>query len=71
MDDRTVCPICKGVGYLVKDVPYGDPDFGKLFPCQCKVQELQSKQAQDLRQVSNLEHLGHMTFDSFVPRGAP
>ena len=69
MDERTVCPICKGVGYLVKDVPYGDPDFGKLFPCQCKIQELQSKQAQDLRQVSNLEHLGHMTFDSFVPDG--
>ncbi len=67
--DPKVCPICKGVGYLVKDVPVGHMDFGRLYPCQCKLRELQDRQAQSLLEVSNLEHLGHMTFDTFVPEG--
>ena len=58
-DDIKVCPVCKGAGYLVKDVPYGHPDFGKLYPCQCKVEELEQKRTLDLRQVSNLQHLSN------------
>jgi DNA replication protein DnaC len=50
-------------------VPFGHPDFGRLYACQCKLAELEQKRAQSLRQVSNLEHLGHMTFDSFIPEG--
>jgi DNA replication protein DnaC len=64
-----VCPICKGAGYLLKDVPVGDPDFGRLYPCSCKVEELRHKQAQALREVSNLENLAHMTFATFIPEG--
>ena len=30
-----MCPICKGQGFLVLDVPYGHPDFGKLIACRC------------------------------------
>ncbi len=64
-----VCPICKGAGYLVKDVPVGHPDFGKLFPCQCKLEELQAKRLAQLRSFSNLGQLARMTFESFVPEG--
>ncbi|MCU0510697.1 MAG: AAA family ATPase [Anaerolineae bacterium] len=27
------CPKCKGKGFVLKDVNYGHPDFGKLIPC--------------------------------------
>ncbi len=64
-----VCPICKGAGYLVKDVPVGHPDFGQLYPCKCTLEVVGRKRARQLRTLSNLEHLGHMTFDAFIPEG--
>ena len=68
-DESKVCPICKGAGYLVKDVPFGHPDFGRLFPCRCKLAELEQKRTQNLRQLSNLAYLDHMTFERFIPGG--
>ena len=64
-----VCPICKGAGFLVKDVPFGHPDFGKLYPCQCKIEELRAKRLSDLQELSNLSQLERMTFESFRPQG--
>ena len=64
-----VCPLCKGAGFLIKDVPIGHPDFGRLYPCECKQQELEQKRTHRLRQLSNLDHLTHMTFESFIPEG--
>src|SRR5512139_3001712 len=29
------CPICAGLGHFGVNVPYGDPRFGRLFPCEC------------------------------------
>jgi DNA replication protein DnaC len=64
-----VCPICKGAGYVAKDVPVGHPDFARLFPCQCKLSELETKHFSTLRKISNLGSLSHMTFEGFVPQG--
>jgi DNA replication protein DnaC len=64
-----VCPICKGAGYLVKDVPFDHPDFGKLSPCKCKLQELETKRLAQLRELSNIGQLARMTFENFVPDG--
>ena len=50
-----VCPICRGAGYLVKNVPPGHPDFGKLFPCQCKIEELEAKVRRQRREIEELE----------------
>ena len=66
---KPVCPICKGAGYLVKDVPPGHPDFGKLYPCQCKIEELRARRLADLRNLSQLGELSRMTFESFKPEG--
>ncbi len=63
------CPLCQGAGYLIKDVPVGHPDFGRLYPCRCKVEELTAKRLSDLRNLSNLGLLSRMTFESFVPEG--
>jgi DNA replication protein DnaC len=64
-----VCPICKGAGYVARDVPVGHPDFARLFPCRCKLAELENKRFSALRKISNLGSLARMTFNSFVPQG--
>ncbi|NIO72545.1 MAG: ATP-binding protein, partial [Anaerolineae bacterium] len=68
-EEREVCPICKGAGYVARDVPVGHPDFARLFPCRCKLAELEAKHFSTLRKISNLGALSHMTFESFVPQG--
>ena len=64
-----VCPICKGAGYLTRDVPPGHPDFNVLIPCSCRQQELEERRRQQLLQMSNLGSLEHMTFSTFLPEG--
>jgi DNA replication protein DnaC len=36
---RRECPYCGGCGWYKEAVPYGHPQFGKLFPCACKLAE--------------------------------
>jgi len=67
--DSAVCPLCGGLGYVRENVPVDHPHFGKLFPCSCKQTEIEQQRAERLRAVSNLTHLAHMTFDTFVPEG--
>jgi DNA replication protein DnaC len=63
------CPLCGGLGFVRANVPIDHPDFGKLFPCQCELAEVEERRRQHLRAVSNLDHLSRMTFESFVPDG--
>ncbi|MCC7352598.1 MAG: ATP-binding protein [Anaerolineae bacterium] len=64
---ENVCPICKGKGFLIRDVPVGHPDFGVPIPCPHLEAEQQARRIAELRSISNLAHLGHMTFESFQP----
>jgi len=64
-----VCPLCKGKGYLRRDVPVGHPDFGRLFPCQCRLAQIEARRFSALRDLGNLSHLKRMTFETFVPEG--
>lgn len=66
-----VCPICKGRGFLVYDVPPGHPDFSKAVPCRCTQARLAAERLRDLHQMSNLGSLNRMTFDTFDPNAAP
>ncbi len=66
-DER--CPHCGGLGFVREDVPIGHPDFGKLFPCRCRLAEIEQRRLEQLRALSNLEHLARMTFEAFVPEG--
>jgi DNA replication protein DnaC len=63
------CPHCHGVGYIRRDHPVGHPDFGKLEICTCRQEELRARVRDRLYQLSDLEELAEMTFDSFVPQG--
>jgi DNA replication protein DnaC len=63
------CPKCHGLGYVRRDVDVTHPDFGKLFPCSCRADELRERRAEALRRMSNLEALDRFTFDTFHPEG--
>ncbi len=68
-DSQDVCPICKGKGFLVYDVPPGHPDFSRAIPCQCTQARLAVERAATLAAVSNLGQLSRLTFDNFMPGG--
>lgn len=63
------CEICKGIGYIRKDVPTSHPDFGHIFPCECRRDKLTNAAEDKLFSFSNLNALRHLTFDSFNPNG--
>ena len=63
------CPFCRGLGFVREDVPIGHPHFGQLFPCRCRLAEIDQRRMEHLRRLSNLEHLKAKTFETFVPEG--
>jgi DNA replication protein DnaC len=65
------CPHCGGLGYLRKDVPVEDPDFGRLFVCVCRRKEVTKVVRDRLFTLSHLDELRDLTFESFKPRGLP
>jgi DNA replication protein DnaC len=68
-EQNEVCPLCGGLGFVRENVPVDHPDFGKLFPCSCRLAEAEERRLERLRSLGNLRHLTRMTFDTFVPEG--
>lgn len=66
--DSTVCPRCKGAGYLRLDVPFGHPQFGKPIACVCKEAERKEQRRERLRMLSNLGAFTKQRFDTFHSR---
>lgn len=63
-----MCPICKGKGFYVRDVPVGHPDFGRAIPCECQREEWERRRLLRLQQLSPLESLRGKTFATFSLR---
>lgn len=63
----SACPLCGGAGYYKEEVAFGHPHFGVLFPCICKQREKESRAADDLLLLSNLDAFRDKTFESFNP----
>jgi DNA replication protein DnaC len=59
------CPICNDAGFLRVDVPLGHPNFGRIFPCECRVRDREERLVEDLRRLSNLDAFPERTFESF------
>src|SRR5579859_302875 len=59
------CPICKDHGFVRRDVPLGDVDFGRAIPCSCRQGEIRDR----LARRSHLGALTDRTFDTFLPGG--
>jgi DNA replication protein DnaC len=63
------CPLCAGLGYLRRDLPVGDPDFGKATICDCRRQSVTEFVRSRLFSISRLDELKDLTFNTFKPRG--
>jgi len=59
------CPICKDAGWVRMEVPVGHPNFGRLFPCECKVAEQATRGRDSVRRLSNLDGFNQHSFDDF------
>ena len=59
------CAKCKDAGWVRMEVPVGHPNFGRLFPCECKVAEQAERGRDKLRRLSNLEAFTQHSFDDF------
>lgn len=64
----SICPVCKGAGFLRSNVPFGHPQFGKAVACQCKDQERKRKRRQQLQEISNLGAFSNKRFSTFNQR---
>lgn len=63
------CPICQGIGFVRQDLPVGHPEFGKVEICVCRQNQVSQQVRQRLFALSNLDELGHLTFENFQRRG--
>ena len=65
--DLATCPICHGLGFVVPDLPFGDPAFGKAVPCQCRREQRRERQLRSLQSLGSLAALTRLTFGTFIP----
>jgi len=65
----SVCPICKGAGFVHPRLPSGKPDFNRVIPCRCTRGELDKERQTRLLRYSNLGSLTRFTFDNLLPQG--
>ena len=64
------CERCGGAGWVTRQVHVADPDFGKVFPCQCQEQDTDLRQRiEALERYSNLGSLRQATFENANPDG--
>lgn len=60
------CPVCKDAGWVRMEVPIGHPNFGRLFPCECRVADKAERDRDHVRRLSNLEGFQRpLSFDDF------
>lgn len=68
-ESETVCPICRGAGFVHPMLPGGDPDFSRLVPCKCTDRDVERKRTRRLQSISNLGNLTNLTFANLLPGG--
>ena len=53
-DSGAICPHCRGAGFVRRNVPLGDPDFGHAVSCKCVQDESDGERRERLSRYSNL-----------------
>lgn len=62
----TECPGCAGAGYFLLAVPWNDPRFGKLYPCECQSgRPLPGHTSMLAKLRSDMGHLAGCSFTTF------
>ena len=54
-EQQPTCSLCHDAGWVRMDVPPSHPNFGRLIPCSCKINEREQARIEELRKLSNLE----------------
>jgi DNA replication protein DnaC len=62
------CPVCKGSGWLRRDVPVGHPHFGKPEKCQCRLALERAKRKREIMSLSGLGGVRDKTIRNFNVR---
>ena len=63
------CPNCLGIGFVSSNADIEDPEFGRLYPCSCRFEDLQRAITNQKQLSSTLGPLSKKTFDNFIPSG--
>ncbi len=58
------CPVCDGLGWVSRELPLDDPEFGQLIPCVCRAEDLKRERFGRLQRYGQLEPYAHITFES-------
>jgi DNA replication protein DnaC len=61
------CPACRGAGFVRMDAPVGHRNFGRLIPCECKIQEREERRRREFLELSSLAPFEDWTFETFDP----
>ena len=65
-DQRQICLICRGAGWLRRDVSVQHSSFGTPVQCMCLIDEIEPDRLADLRRMSGLRKgLDKKTFENF------
>jgi len=67
--EEGVCPLCRGAGFVRRDVALDHPDFGRAYPCRCVLDEREDERLTRLLRYSNLGPLSRLTFENLMARG--
>ena len=62
--DTDRCPVCDGIGWVSRDLPLDDPEFGKVIPCACRAEELKRERLRRLQRYGQLEPFANVTFET-------
>ena len=52
------------MGWVSRDLPLDDPEFGKLIPCVCRAEELKRERLRRLQRYGQLEPFANVTFET-------
>jgi DNA replication protein DnaC len=63
------CPICKGARIVHPRLPDGRPDYSRVVPCTCIINEKEGERQDRLKKYSNLGSLARFTFENLIPEG--
>jgi DNA replication protein DnaC len=66
---EVVCPRCHGAGFLRRDLPLDDPDFGRAVACDCIAAESSDSRLRRLQRYSSLGPLSRLTFANLLGHG--
>jgi len=68
-ENKAVCPVCHGTGYVHPRLPDGKTDYSRVVVCLCTKTDIEKERQQRLQKYSNLGLLTQLTFSNLIAEG--